>query len=637
MRLPQITIKKVCQSILMAYFFLVPLFFYNGFAHSIVQGKELLLKTSVLILFGLVALYFIKGIKLIDKRIFENRIFLVILAGFGVSLLAAACSPTPLVALFGSFSRGFGVIIETYILVLLIVSASIVDKKNIQKFLIAIWTSGLLVAFYGLLQKIGFDPFFSYLNINIFAGRIFSSLGNPGYLGQFMLLTLFIGIYLAKFNNKSSIRAAYIVGSSVMLIVMLLSETRAALFALLIGIILISVRYGKNIFTKKRAKIFSIVSLSFILILIGANRYIGDRFSFSDNSFRSVYSRFEIWKGAIQKIEERPLLGYGSETFYIYSPEVVTKKFLTLEEDVGITADRVHNELLDTVFSHGIGGGILYLVLIAMLTLTVLFNKEDQIAILAFIPLINSVQNQLTFSDITITSISTLCLAGVIALSIKKTPIKKLDNKTIALPLRIAIFSITIIFLILVGFETIYKPFTAHKSYNNYIKTSSIDYETSINSLKKTLEITPYYSEPWYELMIVDPSSQARALTYLSALEADSGNVMAWSGNFYTNIDLVKASEFYTRALEKNPYNPNWIRAFADMLYKQGDHETALLLYEQYLQAVPDFYTWKDRLNEHSQKERQSYEVYMKHSPFFWLTYSRIEELRKEFGDSEQK
>ncbi|MBI5152526.1 tetratricopeptide repeat protein [Candidatus Peregrinibacteria bacterium] len=90
---------------------------------------------------------------------------------------------------------------------------------------------------------------------------------------------------------------------------------------------------------------------------------------------------------------------------------------------------------------------------------------------------------------------------------------------------------------------------------------------------------------------------------------------MAWKGNLYAKQDPQKASEYYTMALEKNPYHPNWIRAFADMLYENKDYENALYLYDKYLDAIPDFWKWKDNLDEHKQN---SYKTFLKNTPYFW-------------------
>lgn len=192
---------------------------------------------------------------------------------------------------------------------------------------------------------------------------------------------------------------------------------------------------------------------------------------------------------------------------------------------------------------------------------------------------------------------------------------------------RTRVASAVVIFLIciVIGVVTIYRPFMSQLAYAKSKESYTVSYSTAVIKHKEALFYTPYYSELWYELMFIDPSSMERALHYLEQIDGNSGNVLAWKGNFYSKTDPAKASEFYTMALEKNPYHPNWIRAFADMLYSTGDYENALYLYEKYLDAVPDFWRWKDQLEDHTLKEQKSYNAFFKQSPDFWGVINKIE------------
>lgn len=195
--------------------------------------------------------------------------------------------------------------------------------------------------------------------------------------------------------------------------------------------------------------------------------------------------------------------------------------------------------------------------------------------------------------------------------------------------MRVFITSLGLAFVAFLGYQNIFKPFMSYRLYTVAKENYTEDYAIAVNSLKEALAWTPYYSEPWYELMFIDPSSMGRALENLELIDGDSGDVLAWKGNFHSQTDPQLAADYYIRALEKNPYHPNWIRAFADMLYAQGDCETALYLYLQYLEAVPDYWKWAVDIEEHSSTEQKSYETFFKHVPYFSGTLEKVEICRE--------
>lgn len=163
----------------------------------------------------------------------------------------------------------------------------------------------------------------------------------------------------------------------------------------------------------------------------------------------------------------------------------------------------------------------------------------------------------------------------------------------------------------------------SHYHYTLY--KGSKPYTQAVEHLKTALEWTPHFSELWYQLIFLDPSSMGRALANLEEIDKGSGDLLAWQGNFYAKEDPQKSADYFLAALEKNPENANWIRAFGDMLYDNGDCETASYLYAQYLEAVPDYWKWAMDLEAHSEAEQKSFETFFKHVPYFWGTFEKME------------
>ncbi len=527
-------------------------------------------------------------------------------------------------------------ITQLFLFIFVIYCAMAIEKKSAKKSLQILFVSGLIVALYAILQKAGLDPLFKNFDASIFVGRSFGSLGNPGYLGQFMMLILLVGGYLFASSKKRAVKTFYGLSIAVVLAALWFSQTRAAMLALTLCLLLLCVKHRKYIFNliKKARRSWKVVFVvALVPVIIGIGIILQqDRFSLSEVGIRSMGSRLETWKGAISLIQNRPVLGYGAETFYVYAPEIITKKFLTLEENISLSIDRIHNEFLETVFSYGIFAGLIYLIFLFML-LKLFFKTKEPILVLFSILIVgNMIQNQFAFSDISISVFISFCIGGIIALQEKQKV--KITSKGYSKYRHILVVVILIVFAFSF-IHMLYKPFMSQLLYAKSKKNYNVSYEVAINAHKEAISYTPYYSKLWYDLIFVDPSSLERALYYLEKIEGETGNLLAWRGNFYSDSDPAGASEYYLKALEKNPYYPNWIRAYGDMLYKNGDYENALYLYKQYLEAVPDFWKWEESVYERSPEEQKSYRIFFKNVPDFWVTVERVLQIELLLGEKE--
>lgn len=601
--------------------FFVPVFWNPSFVYAFTQGKEILFKGLMLMTVVGLSLALMTKKRLHFKNFFESKLFFLLLSLAAVFAFTDALSDHPLVTLYGTFSRGFGLIMEGFFLFFTLYVGLFVKKEDISKLIKLSFFSGVLVGLFALLQKIGFDPFFNHFNTNIFAGRVFSFLGNPSYLGQFMLLMVLMGGFLIISAKKWKEKGFYFIGSLIVLSAMLFSETRTAILGLFLSLILILIKYHKQ-FLKQLKKYWIPFVASIVLLGVIITKVDHGRYSLSEMGLRSLNSRFEIWQGTIDLIRSQPLQGYGGETFYIYFPEIATKAFFELEENINLAADRVHNELLEIFFSHGLFAVTLYLILLGWVLKLFFTSQNKIIALLSLIILVNAFQNQLSFPETSISILIAFCFGGLIAIELENSKIYSWKHW-----FRYMVGIAALCFVLYATVFTIYKPYRSQLTYNQSKNYYSLDYSKAVHKHKEALNYTPYYSELWYELMLIDPSSMKKALLYLEEIEGESGNVLAWKGNFYAKSNPAEASRFYLQALQKNPYHPNWIRAFADMLYKQGDFQSALFLYYRYLEAIPDFWKWTTNLETRSLKEQKSYRAFLKQTPDFWEVLKKIDFL----------
>lgn len=614
---------------IMASLFLVPIFYNPSFVFSFTQGKELIFKMLMVFAGFLFAIYLAKRKELTIKNISKSPIFIILVVQLSVYAITNALSSTPIVTLYGTYTRGMGFIMELFLFFFAIYCGILLSAGEILKGLKVVFFSCLLVAMYGLMQKIGLDPLFNNYDTGIFAGRIFSSLGNPSYLGQLILLSLIIGAYLTFREQLKSFKIYYFLGTLIMFTALMFSETRTSLFGLGAAILLVIIKQRKEVLNFVKQNILPVMLVFLLIIGLMWKVLPEDRYSLSSTSLRSLNSRQEIWKGAVKLIERKPILGYGEKTFYIYFPEVVTKEFLTLEENIDTNADRIHNETLEIFFDHGVLGFISYIALL-FATLWYFFKSKNKLlSLLALVIFANSMQNQFGFPDISINIIIAFLFGSIVSLTTE-------DDEEIKIILqkwkRYFFAVITIILCLWISFITIYKPYQSQIIYKDSREHYGTDFTIAVNKLKEAINYTPYYSELWYELMMIDPSSKESSLPYLEKIDGNSGDVLAWKGNLYAKKDPQKASDYYLMALDKNPHNPNWVRAFADMLYANGDYGNALYLYKQYLDSIPDFWKWGDELYKHTSQEQKSYNTFLKKTPYFMDVIKRIDEINKIIG-----
>lgn len=192
--------------------------------------------------------------------------------------------------------------------------------------------------------------------------RISSFLENSNNLGAYTILSIFIVLMLLINSKKKSEKIFFSLCSVLLFFNIILSQSRNALLALLLGCILISIVYDKRFF------IASII-LPIILLIIPQSRirFLGI-LDLNQNS-----SRFKIWKTATLMIKDNPLFGVGYNNFaseypiYIYhNPDLMIHG--------SYKALHPHNILLKIQSELGILGSIFFTIFI-IFTLILLINN----------------------------------------------------------------------------------------------------------------------------------------------------------------------------------------------------------------------------------------------------------------------
>lgn len=597
-----------------------PLLFVPLFNHSFTQGKGLFFVFMMLVL-GIWFSYFYLKPKTTINNIKNSNFLIALLGMYGVFTFTNSLTIHSEVVFYGSISRGLGFNILLLCVALSLVTAFYIRTQHVQNLLKLSLIPAALSAAYALIQKSGYEFFFINYGLDIFEGRSFGFYGNPSYLGQALSLFCIIALYFLFTSKKKNQIILYSLITVLLFSGIVVSGTRTSILGLLVAAILMVLwMLFKKIHLSKKQ--FIAIIIGCVMSLSIAALYAPSRFSFSSLATRSLNSRLEIWKGAVELISRNPVIGYGTNTFQIYFPDVVSKDFYALEENLTLNVDRVHNETLEVFFQYGALGGIAYFIFLGVVFLTFFKSKSPIETVLALLILTYHAQNQVSFPDISIMIFIYICYGGLCSVDANRKDFR-IKNKF----KRWIVALLILLFVGFFGYTSFYNPLRSEIAYTRSQKARTKSYDEAVLNLKEAVSYMPYYTELWYELMMIDPSSRSRGIYYLTQLEGDTGNVNAWVGNLYAKTDPEIATKYYLKALERNPYHPNWIRAFADMLYFQEDYENALFMYSKYLDAIPEIW-YVDEAYQNDPVLKKKSRIFLKNTPYLNEVFEKIQHIK---------
>jgi putative inorganic carbon (HCO3(-)) transporter len=340
-------------------------------------GKVIIFRVIMAITIFLLSYQFLyKKNELELPKIKNNKIIWALSALFIIYLLASIFSVDPYFSFWGSPMRSGGFINFGFCIIFSAFIFLISKEKDWQKFWFFSIIIGALVSFVAIIQFYGlFNKIF--LSVN---DRPPSTIGNPIFLGIYILLLLFITISLfIKSTNKYQ-KTFYGFSTILFIYVILLTGSRAAYLGLIIGFVYFLLMYPKKL---KSLKITLTVFLALIFIVV---LYTNTQSHFpqileNNKIFKAIEprlsiksflddARFPAWMVGIKAISEKPILGWGPENYSVG----FDKNF---NYTVGAEWwDRAHNILIQTASDAGFLGLFSYLALFGLL-LWELWRKKN--------------------------------------------------------------------------------------------------------------------------------------------------------------------------------------------------------------------------------------------------------------------
>lgn len=305
-------------------------------------------------------------INYIIKGDITNKILLLYLLSLIVSTFFAF---NKAYAVFGSPGRYEGIITICLYMILFLISRLYinVDEKLFKIILI----SAAVVSGYGILQTFGIEPFprdadrINWVNA-------FSTIGNPNFLGSYLVLMIPISVYLFIVDKSLLGMVGYII----LFYCLLGTNTRGAWLGYIVSIIAFTVihfiyfRYSKAEF--RRYVILFIATLVILLLFNfktgGAllNRFLTisldakELLTDGEKADLTGSHRGFIWKRVIELIKQRPITGYGLENLGEMFVKYYSQDMIEFWGKVRYP-DKAHNEYLHIAVTSGIPSLMIYL------------------------------------------------------------------------------------------------------------------------------------------------------------------------------------------------------------------------------------------------------------------------------------
>jgi len=301
-------------------------------------------------------------------------------AGFSCGLIHL---PT---AIHGRYERYEGLLtLLNYGILYMLAVQVFSDYGKLSRLNKTITMSGLLVALYGVMQYFGIDPL-PWTIVPFEERRSFSTFGNPDLLAGFLVLA--IPIALVEFMRANSTKDNVIFGGSLFLlfVCLLTAFTRSAWIGAVISLFAFIAFGGRAILVNPRKIIFIIILAASVFAALAVfsissghdvTNLVERIISTVQIAEGSAKQRIEIWKAGSKMVSDKPLLGFGPDTFRLSASRYETLEFVKTTQGATV-ADNAHNYIVQLVTTVGIPAAVL-LVLFFVLALFLSVKRALQV------------------------------------------------------------------------------------------------------------------------------------------------------------------------------------------------------------------------------------------------------------------
>jgi len=314
----------------------------------------------------------------------KNPIVLGVLGLLGVWTVSGIFGADWTLSFWSTYQRMTGILLLMHLTAfLLTVSTVLRDRKIWNKLLFIFSLTGVAVALYTIAGPHGFG-----IANSLDISRGGATIGNTSFLGTYLLFTIFTTLMLIAnhYQKHKRVKIQHAVMLAIGLInpaiinfklfageapigdlfsnpLLILGEARAVAASIWLGLILAGALY---LLRQKEAwkKIAgSVVSIGIFLTTAVGMVLVFQPGTAVYNAFGQMtnWARYLIWGESIDAFRERPLLGWGPESFDLLHQRFIDARLFVERFGGELWFDRAHNIVLDTLVSTGVLGLLAYI------------------------------------------------------------------------------------------------------------------------------------------------------------------------------------------------------------------------------------------------------------------------------------
>ena len=294
-----------------------------------------------------------------NLKFFGLLLCLFLIFGF----IAAITTDISFTAFFGENQRRNGFLTYLALVIFMLASAIFVRLDAIRRLNYVAFSTGLILAIYGLMQISGLD----FIQWNNPYNAVISTVGNPNFAAAIMAMMASI-VFGPVLNDSFNLyyRVASFLLTSILLVTIYLSDARQGLIAFAIGVGVYIIIWLYKIKSKLRHLILGSSSLIGLLSILGMLQ-IGPLTTYLYKS--SVTVRGYYWRAGIEMFKDKPFFGVGFDRYGAYF-----KEFREVGYPLGygfqITSSNAHNVPIQFFSTSGIFVGAIYLIILGFIAWT---------------------------------------------------------------------------------------------------------------------------------------------------------------------------------------------------------------------------------------------------------------------------